>query len=193
MSMTILQVMNIIATAVGTYVIIFGCWEIVLAYLRRRRERHDEANKVIIYEGLPSSAEEFAQAFRVELGFGCEFYRHLHGAILKRNRKCGAAQRKETDLRGFKELRRDPAIKALRENIHRRVAIQFERHLLNAYLDESGVHHTYDGCYFFGSAVPHSPLTADHGHADAGAVAEDVHEERGETNDQREDGDHGGN
>lgn len=139
----------------------------------------------------PPSAEEFAHAFRVELRLGREFHDYLNGVILKRHGEDGGLDFKHADLRGFEELRGSEAVKALLENIQGRVAVEFERHLLDAYLDEPGIYYADTRAHWDGLPVSKPAFHAAGGHADAGAVADHVDEKRGEADGERDDSDNG--
>ena len=139
----------------------------------------------------PPSAEEFAHAFRVELRLGCEFHDYLNGVMLKRHGKDGGLDFKHADLRGFDELRGSEVVKALLENIQGRVAVEFERHLLNAYLDEPGIYYADTRARWGDLPVSKPAFHATGGHADAGAVADHVDEKRGEADGERDDSDNG--
>ena len=91
---------------------------------------------------FPSSKPvgEFAQSFGVELRFRGEFYGNLERIIMASLGEDGVREWEHADLRGFEKFRACDFVKTLLENIQSRVALQFERDLLDAYINKPCVY-----------------------------------------------------
>ena len=201
MSETTAFIFIIGACAASMAVAIYIMWPViedVLGLFRRWMRRGggdsggDGDRTVYIIQDEPPRVEDFVNAFSAELIFGGEFDAYLEWLLFRKDGKGILGELEGKHLGGLEELSKIEEVQRLFENIQRQVSTMFYRHLLDTYDYITGIH--YANKNLFGAhSIRSIPAPNPQRHADAGSVAEDVHEERGETDDQREDGDHGGN
>ena len=127
---------------------------------------------------FPSSKPvgEFAQSFGVELRFRGEFYGNLERIIMASLGEDGVREWKHADLRGFEKFRACDFVKTLLENIQSRVALQFERDLLDAYINKPCVYNADIRGDVRRSSIVKLKIRTMGGDADAGTAAAEVHE-----------------